>query len=681
MAPIIDKNNRNNLFEPIRPFKPESLIPVALPKPEACPADRLSGFKNQGDQQRERLEKLLAAGTAGMSNGIFAYRGTAFQKASEAYHRVINDGLENFDKSPDLAKITSRAIAEYERVLKNYGVNPLEAPNYSVVNQLNLLKNDAVRGGDFYTVDRDVMKNLVSSESPKVFARMLWTGERDAAAPNFRSAIDNKDARLAFFDPKSRQGKTIAWSTTPEDLTGARLDYREVMRRIGWTEKQIAEADPKQFKLVVFTEESAVNVRVPTESEIIKTAAGDQVNFRQYLSEPPEFWDKVIAFDYEKLIEKFNSSAISNFDDFVESRLSREDARIAAARRQMEYSMGVNPLFSGDGLTKRPDAINGRVGGREFITDNLPDEAALFEMAKRGQVAFLDLQDQGITDKTPVNITDAPPAVSSVSNRQMLVSETRGGALLGGTFSAAASLYQIFGEGEKANAQTLAANTLLGTGVGAGSAAGERVIGNRIAGSLGNSSFARNGFDRLYDNGAARGFVSRMVGTEASNITSSTFNSTARTIAGRIGGAGIVGGIVSGGFAAYDQIGAYRRGEVTASQAVGTVTGEAAVGVGAGLAGAAAGAAIGSIIPGAGTVVGGVIGFGVGMAAGYFADKGLRGLGVNTMIAQGVTNLIDGGSQVVNSVGDAVSSATNAVGDFADDVGGAISGGLSSIFD
>jgi hypothetical protein len=101
--------------------------------------------------------------------------------------------------------------------------------------------------------------------------------------------------------------------------------------------------------------------------------------------------------------------------------------------------------------------------------------------------------------------------------------------------------------------------------------------------------------------------ASRLLSAEAAGGAAMS----ARVVAGRLGGAGIAGGVINAGFSAVDQIGAYQRGDVTASQAVGTVMGEAAVGVGAGLAGAAAGAAIGSIIPVAGTIVGGVIGFGV----------------------------------------------------------------------
>jgi hypothetical protein len=136
---------------------------------------------------------------------------------------------------------------------------------------------------------------------------------------------------------------------------------------------------------------------------------------------------------------------------------------------------------------------------------------------------------------------------------------------------------------------------------------------------------------------------------------------TARVLGGRLAGAGIAGAVVSAGFATVDQIGKYRRGEVTGSQAVGNVAGEAAVGMGAGLAGAAAGAAIGSVIPIAGTAVGAVVGFAVGCVAGYLADKGLRGLGVDKAVAHAVTGAIDAGSKLVHEAGAGIAHAATSL--------------------
>ena len=127
-------------------------------------------------------------------------------------------------------------------------------------------------------------------------------------------------------------------------------------------------------------------------------------------------------------------------------------------------------------------------------------------------------------------------------------------------------------------------------------------------------------------------------------------------------GAGIAGAVVNMGFATYNE---FQDGDLqnpaTRSKAIGTIAGQGAVGLGAGLAGMAAGAAVGSIIPGAGTIVGGLIGFGVGMAASCLADQGLRAAGVDKDVASGVTTCIDVSAGAVNKVGHSASQATASV--------------------
>ena len=152
--------------------------------------------------------------------------------------------------------------------------------------------------------------------------------------------------------------------------------------------------------------------------------------------------------------------------------------------------------------------------------------------------------------------------------------------------------------------------------------------------------------------------ASRLVGQKLATETTkrSLGTATAKVAAGRLAGAGVAGAVIGAGFSTVDQIQAYKKGEVTASEAIGTVTAEAATGLAAGAAGAAAGAAVGSIIPVAGTAVGAVVGFAVGMGAGYLADKGLRATGVTDAIATGVTGAIDGASKAASWVGKSISS-------------------------
>jgi hypothetical protein len=293
----------------------------------------------------------------------------------------------------------------------------------------------------------------------------------------------------------------------------------------------------------------------------------------------------------------------------------------------MDGLLGVNEYFTNDGRTARTDGRNGTYGVREFLIDNT-------ELGEMRRNTFVDLNETGTTNLRAV---ENAPVISN--NPLRLRSEMRSGGIAGGAISAVTSLPQVFdqvGSGDYLGAATtLVTNTGVGTTVGAFSAAGERIIGNSVDDALG-------------------------------RFGTSALSSTSRQVVGRVAGGSAVGGIVNGVFSSIDQIGAYNRGEVTGSQAIGTVTGEVAVGMGAGLAGAAAGAAIGSIIPGAGTIVGGVIGFGVGLAVGYLADKGLRGLGVNTAIASGVTWAIDNAPKAFNA-------ATNFVGEQIDNVTSTVS--------
>jgi hypothetical protein len=141
--------------------------------------------------------------------------------------------------------------------------------------------------------------------------------------------------------------------------------------------------------------------------------------------------------------------------------------------------------------------------------------------------------------------------------------------------------------------------------------------------------------------GSGTGALGGMVEETAARKLAGNSSSAARVFGSRVGGASVAGGLINAGFSAYDQIQAVENGEVTKSQAIGTVVGETAVGVGAGAAGAAVGAAVGSVIPVAGTIVGGAIGFCVGALAGWGGDTVARSLGADKAVAHGVTSLID----------------------------------------
>lgn len=214
---------------------------------------------------------------------------------------------------------------------------------------------------------------------------------------------------------------------------------------------------------------------------------------------------------------------------------------------------------------------------------------------------------------------------------------SRNSALIGGGFSAVTSLVQ--GKDPQ--------GVLTDTAIGAGSGVTEEVI-ERVV------------------NGAR----STTVG-----MTPTAFQAARSTLKG----AAVAGAVINTGFAVYEQWDNLGN-DATRSQAVGTIAGEAVVGAASAAAGAytgaLAGAAIGSIVPGLGTVVGGVIGFAVGAAAGYLADKGLRGLGVDKLVASGVTAAYDGISTAASAVASTVSDVAEGAKNL---VGGAVST-LTSIF-
>ncbi len=228
--------------------------------------------------------------------------------------------------------------------------------------------------------------------------------------------------------------------------------------------------------------------------------------------------------------------------------------------------------------------------------------------------------------------------VENTANRFQMTSDavidgvkgSRNSALIGAGFNTAVALYQ------GKDTQGVVTDAALGAGTGVTQEVIQKVVNGPRAATIG--------------------------------MTENSF----RAAASQVKGAAVAGAIINTGFAIYDNVDNLKN-DATRSQAVGTIAGEAVVGAAAGAAGAytgaLAGAAIGSIVPGVGTVIGGVVGFAVGAAAGYLADKGLRGLGVDTLVAKGVTAAYDG-----------VSNAASAVADGAKDLFNGATRTLSSIF-
>ena len=635
----------------------------AVPSPNVNSQYALSNLKQYSQQQKDRLT-AIAYGAGGHSAFRDVQLAKAANKANLAYEQTFNKefakfadydaklksgtSIAKYDGAKTYSEVTARAETAYRTELRRGGFNAPDVRGTSVFKAADFLMSPSNRSGQLTTLSAEQIRGRVAhGDKPGYLVRLV--------EPKY---MNSPEAKLAAPDRK------YAWVASADEIAGTKGDLYETMRRIGykesdiqWTKSKIDSGDKKvsDYALAIVETDGAKGRTTPTWDTLISDAKGNP-NFVDFKSKKPEFWENVKNFEhngmnYDQHLERMGKTKISEYT----AKFPPEKAKAFEARNLIQQEYGANPLFTGDGTTLRPDLQNNRVGAREWFVENLP-------LRDQQKSTLIPLQDLKLGDNPTVKTQTSVRTVAE--NPLRLRGEMRSGGIAGGAFSAVTSLPEVFDRAKRGDfkgaATTLAVNTGGGATLGALSSGGERIVGRGLENALSRSNLAENGLERLYTSGAARNLTSRMAGMETSNISSQAFNSTVRTFAGRVGGAGVVGGVVNGAFSAYDQIGAYRRGEVTASQAIGTVTGEAAVGVGAGMAGAAAGAAIGSIIPGAGTIVGGVVGFGVGMAAGYLADKGLRGLGVNKAIAKGVTATIDAGSRLAGTVHKQASQALQA---------------------
>ncbi len=613
MPPKIDPTKVNQQ-QPVlsRPPVKKTVKPIPQPLPKVdssktFAATRKSDLSNYGTQQKDRIERFYGAGAAAVSTARDMSLGIATNKANAEYKRVYNselNSLSNPTGSPNSPKnvidVAQRAESAYRTQLQKAGFTPSDVRGTSVVKAADFMRSQAKVPGDFTTLSPQALKaQLAGGEQPKYFVRVM--------DKNYLS------------DPKSSfsGSKPTAWMATPQELAGAKLDGFEAMKRVGFSDQYInglaaKGKKPSDFVLVVTEAQGMKGQQVPTWDNVIKNAKSSPefAGFKRQANNPA-FWDKVQNVDLKAHQGQMQNLGIKDARTYAKT-LPKSEQGAFLARDLMNSKMGVNEFFTGDGRTARTDGKNSGYGAREFLVNNDP-------IASTQRNTFIEL---GETGKTGLTATSKVPTISN--NPLRLGSEMKTGALGGAAMSAVTSLPQVFDQARNGDylgaGKTLVTNTGTGATIGALSSAGERIVGRSIE--------------------------NRLASSATSSLFSGTTGSVARQTAGRIGGAGIIGGVVNGGFAAYDQIGAYKRGEVTGSQAIGTVVGESAVGVGAGMAGAAAGAAIGSIIPGAGTLVGGAIGFVVGVGAGYIADKALRYGGVDKMIAKGVTFAIDKGMEL-----------------------------------
>lgn len=661
----VRRKTEEPIVPPPPPPKPPEPAKPGEPTTRADGSQRLAEVNLLGTQQRDRLERLYGAGVAGMSSMRDLALERSANRANRAYfdtyqHELANlrDPSRTTNPPANMIDVANRAESAYRNTLARDGFTPLDVRGQSAIKAADYLRSQSRIPGDFTTLAPDQIRNRINTNTNSDYFVRILDGR-------YLSSPDSKPSQPA---------SPHTWVATPEEISGGKLDVYETMRRVGYSDNYISQIQSdvaagrrnlSDFTLVL-SESNGTTGQTRPNWDVLTDRARANSNFTDFQAKGHDFWKNVQNLDYSSALRQYNAD-----NNAYLSSLTSEQRDVFTARQRMDRTLGVNEFFTNDGRTARTDGRNGTYGVREFLLDN-------HTLRDTQRHTFVPLSETGTTN---LRSTDRVPVIANAPLR--LGREFRSGSIAGGAFSAATSLPQVFDQARQGDYRgaltTLGTNTALGTAVGGSSAVGERLVGQYVERSLSNSQFARTGIDRLYSSTAARSVAGRLVQTEASAMTSTAFGSTVRQFGGRLVGGSVVGGIVSGGFAVYDQIGAYRRGEVTGSQAVGTVVGETAVGVGAGLAGAAAGAAIGSIIPGAGTIVGGVIGFGVGLAAGYLADKGLRGLGVNTAIAKGVTWAIDNAPKAAAAVGDFVSSQVNNARQVAGAVSTAARAGLTYV--
>lgn len=125
--------------------------------------------------------------------------------------------------------------------------------------------------------------------------------------------------------------------------------------------------------------------------------------------------------------------------------------------------------------------------------------------------------------------------------------------------------------------------------------------------------------DHLMGSGA--GVAPRIAGNGATALEASGASALhPPSLVAGVGAAGVIGGLVNGGVAGWQDADLVKTGRMTAGRATADVAVQTGVGLAAGASGAAAGAAVGSAVPVVGTAAGAVVGFGVGVGVSYVAQ-------------------------------------------------------------
>ncbi len=151
---------------------------------------------------------------------------------------------------------------------------------------------------------------------------------------------------------------------------------------IGFNAKQVGEAKPGEYDIVVYrTEDVKSSLVAGTKENLVAEARkSNDVRLKQFRNEPKEFWDKVFDIDFEPHLKQMKELKV-DFDEprSYTNRLPVEMRDIMRARILMFTKMGANEHYSGKGYTLSPDKVDAkgkvlpeaeRIRVREYLIDN-----------------------------------------------------------------------------------------------------------------------------------------------------------------------------------------------------------------------------------------------------------------------------------------------------------------------
>jgi hypothetical protein len=447
--------------DPPPPPPPRQPEPARTAEPTATPnsTQRLAEVNLLGTQQRDRLERLYGAGAAGISSMRDLALERSTNRANRAYFETYQRELENLrdpsrttDPPSNIIDVAARAENAYRATLANDGFTPADVRGQSAIKAADYLRSQSRIPSDFTTLAPDQIRNRINSNTNADYFVRILDG-RYLGSPDSRQS-----------QPKSPH----TWVATPEEISGARLDVYETMRRVGYSDNYIAQIQNdvaagrrnlSDFTLVL-SEAHGTTGQTQPDWNVLTDRAKTHPDFSAYSSRPDSFWRDVQSLDYSTAMKRAATDP-----SYLPSLTSNERA-VYDARQLMDRTLGVNEFFTNDGRTARTDGRNGTYGVREFLLDN--------NMLRDTQRhTFLPLSETGTTNLRSV---DRAPTIANTPLR--LGSETRTGALAGGVLSAATSLPQVFDQARRGDylgaVTTFGTSTAFGATVGGASAAGER---------------------------------------------------------------------------------------------------------------------------------------------------------------------------------------------------------------